>query len=170
MKIGPPNSGENRELAGKPFAAGIGEEENEQRPEFQRHFQQRADFGGHFGAFFLIALDVHASNSRNSLGEIACLEAQIVNPLADADEIDRQFVLGGDGDEDAAASRAIQFCHNQAVDARHVTEDLVACSSWRSGRSSHRASGERCAASGSGRRARARFFQFRHQFRLVLQT
>ena len=39
MKIGPPNAAKRRELSGQPFAARVGEEEDQQRPELQRQLQ-----------------------------------------------------------------------------------------------------------------------------------
>ncbi|MCY1216430.1 hypothetical protein D9M72_283030 [compost metagenome] len=46
-------------------------------------------------------------NAGDRLGEILGLERlQIVDAFTDADEVDRQLVPGGDGNEDAAARRA----------------------------------------------------------------
>ena len=45
-------------------------------------------------------------------------------PLADADEMDRQAELRGDGDEDAAAGGAVELGHDQAGDAGALAEDL----------------------------------------------
>src|SRR6185437_3457023 len=51
-------------------------------------------------------------------GEIARGEwCQVVDTLADADEVHRQFEAVGDGDEDAAARGAVELGHDEPGDA-----------------------------------------------------
>ena len=49
---------------------------------------------------------------------------KIVNALADPDGMHRQPVLGGDGDQDAAAGGAVELGHDEAGDAGALAEDV----------------------------------------------
>src|SRR5664279_3461869 len=62
-------------------------------------------------------LSISAFNPCNRLCEIPCGEGcEIVNALADADEVHRQFVLFRERHQDAAARGAVKFCHHEARD------------------------------------------------------
>src|SRR5450631_4049360 len=57
--------------------------------------------------------------------EIACSEgAEILDALADADEMHGQPELGGDRHQNAAVRGAVELGHHQARDARDFAEDL----------------------------------------------
>src|SRR5580704_16469175 len=49
---------------------------------------------------------------------------QIVDALADADEMYRHFKLLGDGDQNAAAGGAVELGHDEAGDADELAENL----------------------------------------------
>src|ERR1051326_2345210 len=49
---------------------------------------------------------------------------QIVDALADADEMDRQFEFLGNGNQDAAARGAVELGHDEAGDAGDLAEYL----------------------------------------------
>src|ERR1700682_5775988 len=64
-------------------------------------------------------------NPCNRLREIPCGEGcEIVDALADADEVYRQFVLFGQSHQDAAARGTVELCHHQARDPCGTTKRL----------------------------------------------
>src|SRR5438552_4692907 len=110
----------------------------------------------------------HASDRP---GEFACGKRfEVVDLLADADEIDRQSVLGGDRHQNTAARRAVQLGHHQAVDAGDVAEDLDLAQRILAGggvdRLQHGVRGLRIELAQHA----DDLFQFRHQLGLVLQA
>src|SRR6201999_3462120 len=64
-------------------------------------------------------LSMSAFNPCNRLCEIPRGEGcEILDPLADADKVHRQFVLFRQRHQDAAARGAVEFCHHKPRDAR----------------------------------------------------
>src|SRR3954471_19100037 len=63
--------------------------------------------------------------SGERLRKVLCgKRRQIVDALADTDEMDRQPELLGDGDEEAAARGAVELGHDEAGDAGDLAEHL----------------------------------------------
>src|SRR5438552_12479182 len=63
--------------------------------------------------------------SRERAAEILGRERrQIVDALADADEMDRQFEFLREGNQDAAARGAVELGHDEAGDAGDLAEHL----------------------------------------------
>src|SRR5580765_6541719 len=63
--------------------------------------------------------------SRERAAEIPGRERrQIVDALANADEMDRQFEFLGNGNQDAAARGAVELGHDEAGDAGDLAEHL----------------------------------------------
>ena len=70
-------------------------------------------------------LSAMSSEPRQRPGEILGVERlEIVDLLADADEMHRQAVFRGDGDENAAAGGAVELGHDEAGDPGAPAEDL----------------------------------------------
>src|SRR3984885_3199798 len=64
-------------------------------------------------------LSMSAFNPCNRLRKVPRGEwREIVDPLADANKMHRQFVFLGQRHQDAAARGAVEFCHHEAGDAR----------------------------------------------------
>jgi hypothetical protein len=60
-------------------------------------------------------------DARNRARKIPCGErGEVVDALANADEVDRQREFRGDGDEYAAARGPIEFRHHEASDAGYL--------------------------------------------------
>src|SRR5581483_8000467 len=83
-----------------------------------------AAFAGTFvltsGCGFILAL--HAGDGAREVVRVERLE--ILDPFADADGVDRQFEALGDGDQDAAARRAVELGHDEAGNAGDLLEDF----------------------------------------------
>src|SRR5580698_1893386 len=72
-----------------------------------------------------VVLSMLAFNPCNGVGKIPRSERrQIVDALADADEMHRQSMFLGERHQDAAARGPVEFCHDQAGDARRTTKRL----------------------------------------------
>src|SRR6266403_381896 len=70
-------------------------------------------------------LSMSAFNPCNRFRKIPRGEGcEIVDALADADEVHREFVLLGQRNQDAAARGAVEFCHHQPRDARCTMKRL----------------------------------------------
>ena len=84
--------------------------------------------GRGFGHGRFMVVRRHAASlldPRDRLGEVARGEGlEIVDALADADEMDGQRELVGDRDENAAARRAVELGHHEAGDAGDAAENL----------------------------------------------
>src|SRR5215472_10330355 len=62
--------------------------------------------------------DLSSRQTRDGRGKISRRERrEIVHTFADADEVHRQFVLGRDRDQDAAAGGAVELGHHETGDA-----------------------------------------------------
>src|SRR5579885_1258897 len=72
------------------------------------------------GCGFILVL--HAGDGAREVVRVERLE--IVDPLADADGVDRQFEALGDGHQNAAARRSVELGHDEAGDARDLLEDF----------------------------------------------
>ena len=67
----------------------------------------------------------HARQSGDGAGDGARIErAQIVDPFADADGVDRQAELLGGGDQHPAARGAVQLGHDQTGHPGQIAENL----------------------------------------------
>src|ERR1700722_12921777 len=72
-----------------------------------------------------VVLSISAFNPCDRLGEIPRGEGgEIVDALADADEVHRQFVFVGQRDQYAAARGAVEFRHHQARNPRGTMKRL----------------------------------------------
>ena len=95
---------------------------------------------------------------------------QIVDALADADEMHRQAELGGDRHQDAAARGAVELGHDQSGDARDLAENLdLAERVLPDGRVEHQQHRVRRGRLDLAHDAH-HFFQFAHQLGAVLQA
>src|SRR5258707_9600021 len=72
-----------------------------------------------------VVLSISAFNPRNRLGKIPRGEGcEIVDALADADEVYRQFMLFGQRHQDAAPRGAVELCHDEACNTSRTMKRL----------------------------------------------
>src|SRR6476646_3432828 len=72
-----------------------------------------------------LAGEMFSFDSGDRPGEVPGREwREIVDTLPDADEVNRQAEFRGDGDQDAAARRAVELGHDKSANAGNVAKNL----------------------------------------------